>query len=722
MAEAKGGGVIQQFLVAIGYKVDKKSQYDVEKSIEAVEDKFDKFSTAIHAVIAGTVATTIFNTISATADKFDQLADAANRIGGGATVQGLSSFSYAVQLAGGSAEGALQSYESLNRSIGQAANGIGRAAPIFKQLGISLRDSEGNVKSVDQVWQELGKTLQGMSRAEQAGIISRLGLSADMVESLTMEASAFNQLRDEYNKMYADVGLDFNAVADAAADFNDNLDKLLFQVEVIRDAVGAKFLSRFSNSFNAIRRYIGTNISEIVNTIGTFLDILFDAVDVLMVFVKGIISGSLAIFKVFNRMLDWFNELGDVWKNVLLAMGAAWLAFNSKLLRSPLGIIFSLITAIGLLYDDFKTWQRGGKSFIDWNNTFWKTLVSIVSNDVVQIIAGMAMMGAAIFKFAGGLQGIVGTILSVSKVFGTLIKVIRLFSLTLLTTPIGWIILAITALIAIGIALYKNWDTIKAHLISVWNNITSAIANAKENIVAIWNSITSGISELWDTAVNWVVDTFNQALDNITSVIQAIQDAFYNIPNVVDEVINFISTAWDNFINYLASAPDRIKDAFLSLLCWIKNIVPQLLSGAADAAKGMWNSVVDILPDSIADKLKFDTSEEPVQPPAGAEEPPQDSRPRFMVEREQQRRLERANQLPEAAPSLDDLANVNLNMAPAQAPGVTNNNNTNNNVTNNSSYNITINAANNPQETANAVYNKLNTTNNVERNGRRGML
>lgn len=45
----------------------------------------------------------------------------------------------------------------------------------------------------------------------------------------------------------------------------------------------------------------------------------------------------------------------------------AWRLLNAAFLKSPIGLITTLILAIGLLYDDYQTWKEGGKSLIDWS-------------------------------------------------------------------------------------------------------------------------------------------------------------------------------------------------------------------------------------------------------------------------------------------------------------------------------------------------------------------
>ena len=50
-------------------------------------------------------------------------------------------------------------------------------------------------------------------------------------------------------------------------------------------------------------------------------------------------------------------------------------------------------------------------------------------------------------------------------------------------TPIGWIVLGLASVVAAGVALYKNWDTVKAKAGEVWNSIKTAFGGIRDSIV-----------------------------------------------------------------------------------------------------------------------------------------------------------------------------------------------------------------------------------------------
>ena len=55
-------------------------------------------------------------------------------------------------------------------------------------------------------------------------------------------------------------------------------------------------------------------------------------------------------------------------------------------------------------------------------------------------------------------------------------------AMTFLTGPVGLVIAAVTALVAIGVALYKNWDLIKEKATALWQSIKETFSKIKDAI------------------------------------------------------------------------------------------------------------------------------------------------------------------------------------------------------------------------------------------------
>lgn len=118
--------------------------------------------------------------------------------------------------------------------------------------------------------------------------------------------------------------------------------------------------------------------------------------------------------------------------------------------------IASVTDAIKRFAQAFQSLPQPVKTFIAYAAIFVAVLgpVLMVLGQIVIGIGALAMG----FSIAG--PAIVGFIVA-----------IKAMSVALLTTPFGWVILGIVALIAAGYLLIKNWDKVKAFFVQLWDNL-----------------------------------------------------------------------------------------------------------------------------------------------------------------------------------------------------------------------------------------------------------
>src|SRR5699024_3842648 len=71
-------------------------------------------------------------------------------------------------------------------------------------------------------------------------------------------------------------------------------------------------------------------------------------------------------------------------------------------------------------------------------------------------------------------------------------------AIAFLTSPIGIAVVAIGAIIAIGVLLWKNWDTIKEKATQLGNKIKESWNRIKASTSEAWNNVKDTISNTWN--------------------------------------------------------------------------------------------------------------------------------------------------------------------------------------------------------------------------------
>lgn len=320
-----------------------------EKAVGSFTDNVMGMAKMIGGVIA---AGSVAMAIQRTADKFNDLGDVVSRVGN-ATVKELDRLGYVAELTGSDANIATASFENLSRTIGEAAQGIGRGAQVFEKLGLSAKDAQGNVKTTTQVLDEIKVKIKDLSKAEQSAYIQRLGLDRSMIGMLTSDTT---EIIDQYNKRTEALGINVDEAAELGAKYNDAIKITKRGFDDIITAFVLRVLPSITTAIERVSKLIDVN----AGLIKSYVEPIAAAVSIGADLVTGFITGVGKLFKVLGK-----------WPIYIGAVTIAWKLLNAVFKASPIGriitLVMGLVTAIGLLIDDYETWKEGGKSFFDWS-------------------------------------------------------------------------------------------------------------------------------------------------------------------------------------------------------------------------------------------------------------------------------------------------------------------------------------------------------------------
>jgi len=286
--------------------------------------------------------------------------------------------------------------------------------------------------------------LYGSINAVASGIFFSISKISESFEDLGYQykilAPAINKaliLRQEMFKAYSAAGVNLTKVVQQSLKLNISLTKTKYAFEAIYKSVASKFFDILTKKSDLFRKKLYDNLPKIQERLEKFIKIIFKAFE-------AINELGLRVWSILGRVYDFFVALDkatDGWSTIILGVIAAWKLLNLSFLATPLGLIITGLTAILALFDDFKTWQEGGKSLFDWTS-FIPTINAVKKT----------------------LEDFWGILKSIGETLGNLAAaVVLLFQ--------GNFLAALEALKAAGFSVLgifsKIWDTVKGLLFSI---------------------------------------------------------------------------------------------------------------------------------------------------------------------------------------------------------------------------------------------------------------
>ncbi len=194
-------------------------------------------------------------------------------------------------------------------------------------------------------------------------------------------------------------------------------------------------------------------------------------------------------------------------------------------------------------------------------------------------------------------------------VIGHLITVVKALNVAFTFLAANPIILAITAIILViaGLAflIIKNWDTLKAFFIGLWNTVKKAFESFTGWVAGVFGPIIDGIVKAWEGIVSF----FTGLWEGVKGVFNAIVGFFQKWGLTILAVlfwpftlaVGLIITHWETIktfftgvINFIIAIFTPIVQFYASVFSAAWNIVVAIWNAAVGFFTGIWNGIVAI--------------------------------------------------------------------------------------------------------------------------------
>ena len=516
-------------------------------------------------------------------------------------------------------------------------NPTDKAAAQMEALGLSVYDSEGNMRSMNDILGDLNKSMDGMTSAEKSNIISTIFNKTDLSSVNALLANT-GETWDSLQKSITDSGGAAQQMADT------QLDNLQGQITILKSALEGLAISFGELLMPAIKQIVGwvqkfvdwlNGLSEGTKKTVVTIALLAAALGPVLIVIGKVISAVGTIMTIVPKIAGVINTVKG-----------AFAALNTTMLANPIVLIIAAIAALvaAFIYlwnncDGFRQfwidlWENVKQVAITvWNaikaffSQVWEAIKTIFST-VFEVIKTLVTTYFNLYKTIietvfnviktvittiwNAIKGVFTTVFNVIKtlvttyfnIYKTIIQTVLTVIRTVITTVWNTIKTVITTVLnAIKTIFSTVWNAIKTIISAVVSGIKGLITGdftaVKNSITTIMNTIKSTISTIWNTIKSTISTVLGAIKGAVTSVFNGIVNA---VKGAMGNVLNAVKSGFSNVKSHITGLASQAFTWGKDLIMGIVNGIKSCIGAVGDAVKSVADKIKSFLHFSVPDE------------------------------------------------------------------------------------------------------------------------
>lgn len=540
------------------------------------------------------------------------------------------------------------------------ANGLGRQKERIIKALVALFDNIGNIaEAVGNIAQDFSSafydviTSTGAIRIGSAIVSTLLSLTSTIVEvGSKLAGSLFKDFEKVVVTNAPKISSIFQSLLDTVAPVFESIERSVNKfgdgLSRVYDEHVAPAINSIANAFNGLidiiqilwegswkpfAEFLSNTFGISIETVADLLGgIILEALKLLADTIKLVADGFTAFSdwckenkEIISTIASVIGTLATVWQGIKFlswAEQAGGLAGAFELLSSKVSFIVSGIKNLGLALKalTFDKLVSFGET-IYLNALYAKDFVVNSGKTIAQLGKTALELGKSALAWTAhtakmGLATAAEFAHSVAAGVATAATWAFNAALAVLTSPITLVIAAIAALIAIGVLLYQNWDTVVEFAKTAWQGLCDFISGICRAIGEFFSGLWTKLQEIFEPIGQWFGEKFQQAWDAIVNIFTPIgswfgqrwadvtsalanigawftdmfQKAWTGLTNIFSKLGLWFGERWADVTSVLANVSSWFGNMFTSAYNAVKNA----FSSIGGFFSGVWSTVQSI--------------------------------------------------------------------------------------------------------------------------------